>query len=481
MIRFGLHWLIFCKSFQKVAAIPVAFLISDNREYFWSGNGNGNGYEDVINNYINNKGNNNDDNDDDDVLFIPPGIIVIASLCSCVMAIALVVGMISVANDIISRFKPVALTTDEPGSFDDEQTMLEEDNRALVELTPNEQELYFQAKDFMKLNPIDRSDLTLSQALSIEEKGVSAWEFKPNINAFREIQVVNKSEINFNQTLPGSELSIQTNIPIPRVNDVYYFECKIYTLPNPENTIISLGIATSPYPFFRLPGRHRFSIAYDSNGDRRFNQPFKLENKNGLKIFPELEVADVVGIGYRTQSGTIFFTRNGKKLSESKIGGHIKGFRPTKIYPTIGSTNKCCVHVNMGQAGFVFIEGNVKKWGFAPLEGKGLPPPAYKAFNEDVLLESSSEYSDGDEEFPPDFWDATKASFTDTENGGDENYTLNSLPRDPPLYTSDEEELSGEIREGSSRDLEHLGRIEDNDVDDEGDTADGEDNSDDED
>ena len=37
----------------------------------------------------------------------------------------------------------------------------------------------------------------------------------------------------------------------------------------------------------------------------------------------------------------------------------------------------CSVHVNLVQAGFVFIKANVKKWGLAPSVGTLAPPPAY--------------------------------------------------------------------------------------------------------
>lgn len=49
-----------------------------------------------------------------------------------------------------------------------------------------------------------------------------------------------------------SESSVLTNLPIPKQNEVYYWESKIYD--KPESTLISIGVATKPYPLFRLPG-----------------------------------------------------------------------------------------------------------------------------------------------------------------------------------------------------------------------------------
>ncbi|KAH3661521.1 hypothetical protein OGAPHI_006369 [Ogataea philodendri] len=338
--------------------------------------------------------------------------------------------------------KGIRLTNEFPGSIDDAALEAEEDRRALDELPPNEQELYFQAKDFLKLNPMNNQDLTLSQNLIIQEKGVAAWEFRPHVECQDLISVANKTEIEFKNS--GQELSIQTNFPIPKLNEVYYFETKVYELPNPQDTIFSVGLSTSPYPFFRLPGRNRISAAYDSNGYRRFNQPFPLQPST----FPVLEHGDVIGCGLRTTTRTLFWTRNGKKISESKIGGHIKVPKNLQLYPTIGANNKCELHVNMGQAGYVFIEGNVKKWGFGPLEGNEMPPPLYTKFNKDVLLESSdldpSDLSLRNGDFPPDFWDTldTPAEFSEVE----ENITLHSLKeiQDQEL----EQELEQELQQG---------------------------------
>jgi hypothetical protein len=48
------------------------------------------------------------------------------------------------------------------------------------------------------------------------------------------------------------------------------------------------------------------------------------------------------------------------------------------------------LHVNLGQAGFVFIEANVKKWGLAPSVGTLAPPPAYGSERGSILLEAGA-------------------------------------------------------------------------------------------
>ncbi|QPG73313.1 hypothetical protein FOA43_000623 [Brettanomyces nanus] len=367
----------------------------------------------------------NGDDDDDGVSLI---LVIFLGMGSGFFLI-MTLGSIIFLVHLLIRRRGIRLTNETPGSLDDAEQEAEQDRRALNELPPNEQEFYFQAKDFIKLNTPINYDLTLSQSLIIQEKGVKAWEFKPNVENVDLIKVTNKTEVEFLRDT--HELSVQTNFPIPKQNDVYYFETKVYELADTDNNLISIGISTFPYPYFRLPGRHKWSICYDSTGTRRYNQPFPLSTSTGLGSFPALKQGDVVGCGIRMHNRTIFWTRNGKKLSESKIGGHIKMPKEFQVYPTIGSKGKCKVDVNLGQMGYVFIEANVKKWGFGPLEGNEVPPPMYTKFNTDVLLDSSDldpadlNLRNGD--FPPDFYESVAMPAEFTENDSDDEITLRTM------------------------------------------------------
>lgn len=95
---------------------------------------------------------------------------------------------------------------------------------------------------------------------------------------------------------------------------------------------------------------------------------------------------DVVGVGYRPRTGSIFFTRNGKKLDEV-----VHNLKSQNFFPTVGANGPCTVHVNFGQMGFVFIEANVKKWGLAPMTGSLAPPPPYGSEQGSILLETGRE------------------------------------------------------------------------------------------
>lgn len=93
----------------------------------------------------------------------------------------------------------------------------------------------------------------------------------------------------------------------------------------------------------------------------------------------------MVGVGYRPRTGAIFYTRNGKKLEEV-----VHGLKAQNFFPSIGANGPCVVHVNLGQAGFVFIEANVKKWGLAPVTGSLAPPPPYGSEQGSILLETGT-------------------------------------------------------------------------------------------
>jgi SPRY domain-containing protein len=180
---------------------------------------------------------------------------------------------------------------------------------------------------------------------------------------------------------PACATSVQSNLPLPKLNDVYYWEVKMFDLP--ESTNVAVGLATKPYPHFRLPGHCRYSVAYNSNGDKTHNYPF-----TATPLAPSLKEGDVVGVGYRPRSGTVFFTRNGRKIEDAFIG-----FNSYNLFPTIGADGPCSLHVNLGQGGFVFIEANVKKWGLAPSVGTLAPPPAYGSERGSILLEAGGAVS----------------------------------------------------------------------------------------
>lgn len=204
---------------------------------------------------------------------------------------------------------------------------------------------------------------------------MSAWSFEPDYESNASLLVHARTELTFLPD-PSSSSSVQSNLPLPKLNEVYYWEVKLFDYP--EGTNIAIGLSTKPYPAFRLPGQCRFSVAYHSNGDKSHNYPFTAHSYG-----QPLKEGDVLGIGYRPRSGTVFFTRNGRKMDDAYVG-----LTRWNLFPTVGADGPCSLHVNFGQSGFVFIEANVKKWGLAPSVGTLAPPPPYGNERGSILLEA---------------------------------------------------------------------------------------------
>lgn len=176
-----------------------------------------------------------------------------------------------------------------PGEYDDEQAFAREEAEALETMDDMQRTEYLRAKGttlvvavrrsacasfmsagtdsltaFVNANPPEsiQTDISLSQYLAIQEKGVSAWEFEPELeiaNCF----VEGRTEIEFFD----SECTVMSNLPVPKQNEAYYWEAKVYE--KPESTLLSIGMATKPYPLFRLPGKTGVRRAHARNTDRR--------------------------------------------------------------------------------------------------------------------------------------------------------------------------------------------------------------------
>ena len=121
-------------------------------------------------------------------------------------------------------------------------------------------------------------------------------------------------------------------------------------------------------------------------------------------------------MGYRPRTGTIFFTRNGKKLDDVA-----NGLKSQNLFPAVGANGPCTVHVNFGQSGFVFIEANVKKWGLAPMTGSLAPPPPYGSEQGSILLEAGRESAA-----------SSQGQYTDTRHGRTRNGNFRHGPPTSP-------------------------------------------------
>ncbi|KAF9548771.1 Rsp5p-dependent ubiquitination, sorting of cargo proteins at the multivesicular body [Mortierella hygrophila] len=244
----------------------------------------------------------------------------------------------------------------------------------LNSLSDADRQAYDAAEAFQVVNPPNSvpTDISLSQYLSIQEKGVSAWEFEPSYD--HQLYVHDRTELSFFDRVA----SVQTNLPLPKQQEVYYWEVKMFE--KSPRTTIAIGVATKPYPSTRLPGWNRHSAGYFSNNGQKYCNSLW----SGVPFGPTYFEGDVVGCGYRPRNGTIFFTRNGKRIDDA-----FTGYGRTNLFPTVGATGPCVLHINFGQSGFVFVEANVKKWGLAPAAGSLAPPPAYGSELGSILLEAA--------------------------------------------------------------------------------------------
>lgn len=232
--------------------------------------------------------------------------------------------------------------------------------------------------------PARDTEITATQQQGIQEKGVSAWTFESLDDTSHNVFVSARTELQFLADSTGmaqhegGACTIQSNLPLPKVNDVYYFEVKMFSKPSTTN--VAVGLATKPYPSFRFPGYARHSVGYFSeDGSKCFHHPI-----HAVSYGPAYVQGDTIGVGYRPRTGSLFFTRNGVRLPEA-----FTGLQHHTLFPTLAADGETELHVNFGQAGFVFIEANVKKWGLAPMVGTLAPPPAYGQDKDSILLAAS--------------------------------------------------------------------------------------------
>ncbi|KAJ1975210.1 Protein ssh4 [Dimargaris xerosporica] len=219
--------------------------------------------------------------------------------------------------------------------------------------------------------------ITPEQQQMIMEKGVAAWQFElsPDINCMPQME--DRTELIFY----GGENCVQTNLPIPKQNPVYYFEVKLQE--KPQETNVAIGLATKPYPSWRLTGWNKHSVGYHADSGRVYhNNPFR-----GVNLGEVCFEGDIIGVGYQPRSGTVFFTRNGRRY-KSVTSGVLYD-----LFPTVSADGYCVLSANFGQRGFVFIEANVKRWGLAPLEGNLCPPPMYGHDQDTFLVETAPQHA----------------------------------------------------------------------------------------
>lgn len=298
------------------------------------------------------------------------------------------------------------------------------DEYDFTSLSPEDQQAYLKGEEYSKNNPphfhnTRGKSYTHEDELILKDRGIGAFEFEQEHDVLQpRFIVADKTEVHFvNNDTPYSTATAVLNYSLPVKNRTYadtiYFETKVFEFQRDHNVNghFAIGLVTKPYPLrFRLPGYNNFSIAYESTGNLKINKPFPTPSQQhqgerslfNAQVLPPLTQSDIVGFGYVVSSGTIFITRNGKKIMDVMKGCFVD------LYPAVGCyLANAKFEANLGQMGFVWIEANVRKYGFVSTSD-------FKKIKGDRGMASLPEYGNlnllnGDkllakgEELPPDY------------------------------------------------------------------------------
>ncbi|CAG8490162.1 314_t:CDS:2 [Diversispora eburnea] len=218
------------------------------------------------------------------------------------------------------------------------------------------------AEQFTRDNPPQELIPPVDHIIHIQSLGgAKAWTWEPEDTLISQqiISITNEGKnVTFNKR---SDAMIQTNYPffIPRTESdiiyeepfeqpktkderhgqmLHYFEITVLSNPHPNNTTIAIGLATKPYPSFRLPGWNMHSVGYHSTNGKKFE-----DSTGGNDYGPKWgEPDDTIGCGYNPDAGYVFYTKNGQFLGNAYTGkSHI-------WFPTIGATGQCTIQTNFG-------------------------------------------------------------------------------------------------------------------------------------
>ncbi|CAG8583392.1 16854_t:CDS:2 [Acaulospora morrowiae] len=172
---------------------------------------------------------------------------------------------------------------------------------------------------------------------------VVSLEKERNILRFQKRQIV-MVQTNYPCFVPKAEGDVLYQLPfevpksaVERGGQVlHYFEITVIENPEGSDTNIAIGLATKPYPSYRLPGWNIHSVSYNSIDGRKFNDSI------GQKYADAWDTGDTIGCGYTPDVGNVFFTKNGKFLGNAFLRlFHI-------WYPTVGATGPCTLKINFG-------------------------------------------------------------------------------------------------------------------------------------
>ncbi|KAJ3052922.1 hypothetical protein HK097_005423 [Rhizophlyctis rosea] len=214
---------------------------------------------------------------------------------------------------------------------------------------------------------------------TIQSQGLNAYQFV--VDPFLSGIYVNPSGFTVTFTQMGkqqpSRLDRSCFSRAPLIADFVqrpyaYFEVTIDDLLfGSEATVISIGLATSPYPPFRLIGWNQFSVGYHSDDGRLFQN----DGFGGKNFGSPYSKGDTVGCGYDPARGAVFFTLNGAFI------GYAPQNEQHPYHAAVGADGPCQLSINVGQEPFKYNPGAPATAVSAPapqpwVDGGALPPYA---------------------------------------------------------------------------------------------------------
>ncbi|KAJ1736708.1 Protein ssh4 [Coemansia sp. Benny D160-2] len=333
---------------------------------------------------------------------------VVAAICVCIVmvGIGVVVRMYVIQSRPMTCAFPTLRRKHRRGRKYAQQEERAKKNEEVLQLSLDEtlarldgtraKQNYVYACEYTAVHFIDESEggLHATDTEFVVEHGASAWEFVPaHENAGAAVH--NRTEVEF----AGGEHSLIANMQIPNAQRVYYYEVRLDSLP--EGTGVALGVAMRSYPPLRMAGWARNSVAFHTaDGCVYHNHPLDVSQK----IESSLRTSDTLGVGWRPNSGKMFFTINGVIVCHLRTPWAHK-----RMYPIVSADGPCRLNVNFGARAFVLAHANMRHWALAPPEGARPPPPLYQNVSETVLLAAHSDSLDGylqnDTPFPPSYHD----------------------------------------------------------------------------
>ncbi|KAJ1655217.1 Protein ssh4 [Dispira simplex] len=130
---------------------------------------------------------------------------------------------------------------------------------------------------------------------------------------------------------------LQTDLPLPSsAMDNFEVDTFQVTIMNKTSeTVVAVGLASKPYPPFRLPGWDPESIGYHSDDGRKYHN-----DPNGGKDYgPTYTQGDVITVQYTRTSGSVQFFKNGQRLGPAVYQ------LTCPLYPTVGTDGPCQISV----------------------------------------------------------------------------------------------------------------------------------------